>query len=272
MSPAEGKKIIAAYLTGQPVAQQTLAQACIAISADAEYTRYLATELGLAPYLPRECEMFRAGLAEFSELSAEARARLLPESLAHVAACQACRAAYWQMIEMWQTVPATGVQPDGPASNKRLAEGISLLLDSAGFITQQGVGPPPSAQQPYATTLSAPPQTAPVARPAEPERKEWVLTAEDENWSIRLVVASLPGCGVNVSCAIEAEPPSELDVAGVRVEVFAVARNSLYFSGRLAAYQLEPIFLPQGSWRIVLTYENHVGTHRREVPLEIIAT
>jgi hypothetical protein len=269
MIPAEAKKIIAAYLTGQPVAEQTLAQACTAISADAEYSRYLATELGLFPHLPRECEMFRASLADFSELSAEARARLLPESLAHVATCQACRAAYWQMIEVWQTVPPTDVRPDGTASNKRLAEGISLLLDSAGFITQQGVGPPPSAQQPYATTLSAPPQTAQVACPAEPERKEWVLTAEDENWSIRLVVAGLPG-GVNVSCAVEAEPPSELDAAGVRVEVFAATGNSLYFSGRLAAYQLEPIFLPQGSWRIVLTYENHAGTHRREVPLEII--
>jgi hypothetical protein len=100
MSPADARKIIAAYLAGRPVSGDQLAAASEALRSDSGHMRFLGEELGGGDWVSG-CDLFLSRAAEFCELTPVERERRMPELSQHVEGCPACREVFWRIRPLW---------------------------------------------------------------------------------------------------------------------------------------------------------------------------
>jgi hypothetical protein len=265
MNSAEAKKVLAAYLAGQRVGEEELRRAMAALSGDQTSMRALAEELtGDSP--PRDCEMFREQLAEFSEMSPAEREREMPEMAAHLESCASCRRDYWEVAPLWRDLERTA-----HAAVKQLKEGIRLALSRAGSLLDAGSGLPARDFQPVFGTLSGSPEETPATDSGDANviRKKWTLRDEEALCEIRLVLDGLPSGQAELSCLLEADPSSDIEVAKAQIEIRDAESRRRIAVGPLANFQR--LTLEPGSCVIKLRVEGSGKSHTWEIPLAIEA-
>ena len=249
MTVHEARQAIASYLLGQPVARIVLKEACVVLNSDPAQMNLITGDLGLEPDWTSACDAFRLRLAELSDRET------MPEALAHLETCVACRRAYWDVRPLWVSMAARAL--------RRLAEPLRLAIDQATRLVEQGIGP---------LSIGTP---APVAgllgadTGAPPERREWLFADEQAGCTLRVSVAGLPGGKVGVTCAIEGEAATTPPVEDTRVEVRDAERDALHLAGRLVDFRAQPILLPPGSWILRVRWVRPQGECGWEVPLEL---
>ena len=262
MNIVDAKEIIAAYLSGRRrVSLDQLQRACEVANGDQAYVRYLEDELGFGDDWTDTCRLFLANVAEFAEMSAAARAREMPKLVAHLEQCAACRLAFWEVQEVWEsaTVPEFGA---ATAISKSLTEGIHLLMNDAGQLRQYGLGPP--ALHSESALLGD--------RSAEPrllasEQKTWLLKDEDAHCDIHVLAHGLESGRAALKCWLEAKPP--LDAQGARIDVLDAKTEALHVSGKLSAFLVDPIYLSQGAWLIRIIAYSDGDARTWEFPLDL---
>lgn len=264
MTSANAKEIIAAYLSGRRrVTLEELQLACEAANGDRSYVRYLEDELGFGDDWATACRVFLTNVAEFAELTAAERAREMPELVAHLEHCGACRLAYWDVQETWEPVRLAAFEA-ATAISKSLTEGIHLLMDAAGQLHEYGLGPPALSSE---SPSKARGDWATEARPPASEQKTWLLKDEDEHCYIRILAHGLESGRATLKCWLEAKPP--LDATSARIDVLNAQTEALHVSGKLSAFQVEPIYLSQGAWLIRIIAYSGDDARTWEFPLDI---
>lgn len=265
MNSAEAKKVLAAYLAGQRVGEEELRHAMAALAGDQTTARALAEELaGDSPF--RDCEMFREQMAEFSGMSRAEREREMPEMAARLESCASCRHDYWEIAPLWRDIERTA-----SAAIKQLTEGIRLALSRAGSLLDAGSGPPARDFQPVFGTLSASPEETPATDSSDANviRKKWTLRDDEALCKIRLVLDGLPSGQAELSCLLEADPASDVEVAKARIEIRNAESRRRIAAGPLADFQR--ITLEPGPCVIKLQVEGRGKSHTWEIPLAIEA-
>jgi hypothetical protein len=270
MDNSTAKKIIASYLSGyRDVSREELRQACEAVRSDRQYLDYLKDELGLSEDWTSECDVFIENAAEFCEMTGEERKREMPDMLAHLDRCPSCLRAYWDIEPLWISRAATAAR----AITRELGHRIRLVIDSAGRLRQQGLGPPALEYRPIAAALSGPPSyeaapDLPTARATA--RKEWSLKDDEAVCNLRIVLDGAATGGAALTCSIEYEAPAPRPDEA-RIEIREASTSRLYLAGKLSDFESEPILLPTGSWQIIIQSSSHAETRSWRIPLEIEA-
>ncbi|MGE0129098.1 MAG: hypothetical protein AB7U82_13550 [Blastocatellales bacterium] len=262
MNSAEAKKVLAAYLAGQRVDGEELQRAFAALAGDQMGLGAVAEAL-TSDSPPGDCEMFRGLLAEFSEMSRAEREREMPEMAAHLEACASCRRDYWEIAPLWREI-----EQAAHAASKQLAEGIRLALSRAGRLLDAGFGPPAKDFQPVIGTLGPEPEETPTTDSAA-IRKEWTLRDEEAMCEIRLVLDGLPNGQAALSCSLEADQLSTVNVSSAQIEIREAQSGRRIAVGPLANFQrftLEP-----GSCVIKLRVTGQKKSYAWEIPLAIEA-
>jgi len=270
MQIEDARRLIASYLTGRPVSGEALAAACEMAKTDAEYIQYLKEELGLRSDWVSECDVFLSNLAEFGEMSSEERDTEMPGLMSHLAHCQSCRRAYWEVVPLWK--PATAPGGGGP-SVKRLAEGLVVVADTFGRVRQSGWGPSPEEVVVAAAAAGGEPAAAglggPQVGPHGMGPRRWVFRDEEGGCTIHLEVCGRESGGMAIGCRLEAAEASPATSARLRLEVRQVDNNVLFVAGPLANFLAAPLFLPWGEWLIRLLAAGAADTHVWEIPLSL---
>lgn len=269
MTLDEAKRTIAKYLVGEHVLPERLEEArCLVVERDPEYVQYLRGEYGLDGPGETGCDLFMDHVAEFSELSEEARRREMPELLLHLEDCLTCRKAYWEVRCCWV----------GTTIGQRLAEGIRLLIDRAGSLIQRGLGPPATEVKFVAATANAPldavllgQSSAPGAPPALPGRREWELGDEEHDCSIRLVVMGMSGGQADVACSFEGAAVENGVLRPDRLEVRMSPSGALCHAAPFSGSSTTSFSLEPGAWTVRLKAKSPRGVASWDIPLEIEA-
>ncbi len=270
MNSAEAQKVLTAYLAGQRVSEEELRRALAALDGDQTSGRALAETLAGDQPLD-DCEMFFEQLAEFSELSRAAREREAPEMSAHLESCPSCRQDYWAVAPLWRDL-----EPAAHAASKQLTEGIRLALNHAGRLLDAGLGPPARDFQPVFGTLrtrgSKPAETSTTDSPAaEVIRKEWTLRDEEALCEIRFVVDGSSSEQAALTCWLEADQSSAVEVASAQIEIREARSGRRIVAGPLANFRRRPIPLEPGSCIIRLRAAGQGKDYTWEIPLAIDA-
>jgi hypothetical protein len=219
-----------------------------------------------------DCEPFRLFLAEFSQFSKEDRARRMPELQAHLEGCPDCRQDYWAVTPLWrQALEKT--RQTGNSIYKTLSESLDLALTEAGRLLQTGIGPLADLDQVvYASLSSSAGEVVPLTLAGDATvHKEWALTDDEAQCSIRLTVSGRNAEQVALCCEFESEPQAKVDPASARIEVRRVGDEEPLVSGPLSFFRGEPIVLDAGSWLIKLQVSSGQGDFIWEVPLTLSA-
>jgi hypothetical protein len=242
MSPAEAKKIIAAYLAGRRVSAAEVAQATGILRADQGYAEALARVTRAERGTISACDLFLSRVAEYSELTPADRQRRMPELWRHVRECATCRDALWNVQPWWLEAAAGQVKAGAATLWRTLADQIRVRIDAAGRVFDAGMGPPPLREHLVAATAAPPPE-------GEPSRQDWELPDPQTGCLIRLTIAAVSGQSAAVGCSLGwsgAEPGQ------VRIEIRARDTHALLVGGRLSDFEGEPLTLPRGSWVVRL--------------------
>jgi len=264
MTIANAKEIIAAYLSGRRrVSLEELQLACETANGDKSYVRYLRIELGFGDDWANTCRVFLANVAEFAELTAAERAQEMPELIAHLEQCGACRAVYWDVQETWKQVAVAEFE-EATAISKSLPEGIHLRMDAAGQLHEYGMGPPAQYSEPPRALLG---DWASEARSPASEQKTWLLKDEAAHCRIHILAHGLESGRAALKCWLEAKPP--LDATSARIDVLDAQTDALHVSGKLSAFQVDPIYLSQGAWLIRIIAYSDGDARTWEFPLNI---
>lgn len=266
MDSPQARKIIASYLSGyQTVTREELFEACEAIKSDDVYLRYLREELGLSDDWIILCDVFVERVGEFSGMAPEDRNDEMHDIVDHLGSCGSCRRLYWRVSPLWrETVPTRD-----KSFIRELGEQIRLLIDKAGWMREQGPGPPSLRFAPVAIRLSDP-EEEPTQLPGDEKRKEWSLYDEAADCHLKIIVEGQPG-GAKLSCSIQTGPFQKVSAEQTRIEVREAVGGSLLLAGRLSDIAAEPINLPFGSWLIHLLSRGREGLFVWKVPLELEA-
>ncbi len=267
MDTTEAKRIIASYLTGhQRVTREELNQACESIKSDEVYLLYLRQELGLGDDWVILCDAFAERAAEFCEMSDEERRDEMPDLLEHLGTCGSCRGLYWEISPLWREQAAATAR----SFTRELSERIRLLIDKAGRMREQGLGPPPIYLPQVVPTLSPSEEGLPELAGAE-KRKEWSLIDEAADCELKITIEGQAGRGAKVSCWIQPGPSQRISAERTSIEVCDAATGSLLLAGKLSDIEVEPIYLAPGSWLIHLLTEGREGSFDWRIPLELSA-
>jgi hypothetical protein len=264
MDLQEAKKIFALYLTGQNVPEALLEQARQVVRSDQEYTRYLSEEVGMSDNWIIDCEVFLSHLAEFSEMTAVERRREMPELTLHVERCNTCRQAYWEVNPLWTLEAAR-------STSKELAQHIKLTLDNAGWLREQGPGPPSVEQERVGAELRAQKKGDLASGASWVKEKEWRLSDEEANCTIHLFISGQPNGEAMLRCEIEYKH-TPATASGAKIEVREVGSGSLLLDRSLSDLQSKPIHLLPGSWKIKLQSPGDEVIREWIIPLELKAS
>jgi hypothetical protein len=264
MNSPEAKKVLAAYLAGHRVTGEDLWRALAAFGEDQTSLGALAEELTGGGH-PDECATFRDRMAEFSEISRAEREREAPEMTAHLRSCASCRQDYWEIAPLWRDI--------GQAARlgvKQLGEGIRLAFSRAGRLVDTGWGPPARDVQ-LVGTLSSEPEAPPEEDSGFTEaiRKEWSLHDEDAHCRIHLALDCLPSGRATLSCRIEADLSSVVEVESAEIEIREAESRRRIAAGPLAG--LQSLDLEPCSCLIRLQAAGRGKIYAWEIPLTIEA-
>ncbi len=222
------------------------------------------------------CEAFRARLPEFVRRSPEERLRKTPAWLAHLRECSACRQSYWEATPLWRSAVADKLRQAGNLLHRVLAESLDLVINPAGLMAQIGFGPPASCDGPILDPQLAAGPEPPLPPALDPQRpsdatasKEWELADEEARCVIRLTVKGLATEKIELSCALERDPQSDVNPAEVHIEVIRDGDSRPEVSSPLSYFRNDPITLGPGSWRIRLRTTSGKKTYAWEIPLNL---
>lgn len=272
MKLAKAKSIVASYLTGHRVQQDILLKAFEVARMDEEYLQYLSVELGTTPAGGSNCVIFLSRVAEFSEMSEGERQRETPELLSHVKACPSCRRAYWRVRPVWVLETAGAVKDKLRTITKVLIEPIRIAVDRAGRLleVEGGTAAYDLDRAAVGSLMGGHGEPSPENNETdEQDRRRWVLSDEDANCHIRLLLCVLPSGETKMSCVVEAAPPVLMEADRVRVEVRSAEDRALFLAGRLADFRTEPILLPEGSWSVELECPIGGQAYTYKIPVNI---
>ena len=261
MSPADARRIIAAYLAGRPVSGEQLSAASETLRSDSGHMRFLDEELGGGEWVSG-CDLFLSRAAEFCELTAVEREHRMPELSRHVERCPACREVFWNIRPLWTWRAADDIRARASSLRRVLGEQIRIAADAAGRLFELGLGPGAVGPRLVASTAALPGADALSA-------KQWVLRDDEGGFVIRLsVTARMEDHAAAVVCSFDSGtrgiPPPP-----VRLEVRDQKTDALFLGGRLADFETEPMLLSEGSWILRLRVADDAGERIWEVPLTI---
>lgn len=270
MNLKEAKSLIAAYLTGQPVAAGRLRVACEAVRSDEDYLQHLRQELGMHDDWSSDCDSFLANVAELSELSGSQREREMPGLVGHLAACNTCRRAYWSIKPTWMARRADVLKENAGRLRKELADQICLAFDELGNLIEQGFGPPAARPElVHGTLLGGADESFPGEAGEQERKKRWSLADEESGWIVWLETVGRGESEVSVSCSIQREGDEALDASSVRIEVWDAQNETLHLAGALGDFAQEPPILTAGSWLLKLQTADKDGELSWEIPLTL---
>jgi hypothetical protein len=275
MNVSEAKRIIAAYLVGENVSAQMLAEAWAVVGGadghDARFVRglgYPSSEVNL-------CARVRANLDDYCELSAVGRSHEAPELENHLRTCEKCRRALRvvRSLDVWRPVTEGGRSPCA----RVLSECIRVAIDLSRRLTDIGWGPPPMLHVATAGALEKPSTLPPLApgpeRPGAPSASvlQWALPDDETGFILHLCLRAVQSDGVEVACYVEA--PTRVANAVERrwqIAISEAGSGRLCAAGALTDFADEPLVVPAGHWLVRLSDSSTADAGQEwEIPLEL---
>jgi len=175
MKVTDAKRIVTDYIKGRGVAPDQFGDACATLSRDEDLVTLLRQQFWIAPSEPSDCEAFRERLAEFGEMKADERRRLVPGLVDHFSGCSSCRKAYWQVFPAW--------------TENQSAALIRVVRSFSGALRETLVSPPALAVIRGEATLS---NVAPQDRHDGEIQlmREWLLPLDNADLELRVRLTS----------------------------------------------------------------------------------
>jgi len=264
MDAIEARKIIAAYLVGDPVPDADLELALQLTAADKPFAQHVRQEHGDHGDWVTDCDVFQSRLDEFAEAGPEEQARRFPSLLKHYRGCRACYDAYWQVMPIWTEDGSDSEMSQGQGRERSLSGSIVLSISPGGAVIHDGIGVPPQVRAEL--YRAAGPDSA-ESPPRDVDRRQWVLDDADAGIVIRLQVSGTPSGEGTVEITVTAEPDSPVKPARMQLRVSDRISGAVHLAASLSTFQREPLVLPPGSWTLRLESETAKGVYSWEVSL-----
>lgn len=276
MDKKEAKSVIAAYLSGiRHVSLEELEEATYIVKQDTEYKKQLGSALGVTTEYINICEVFRENAAEFSELSEEARMRLMPELVEHVSSCAACKELFWLVKPLWIEEPAPATA-QAVSIVKVLSEKMTAALDVTQGLLQK-LGLLPSDEPALARGTIMGPQILTLRGHGESDVSRgsallvWDLHDEEAKCTIHVEAVGAKKGKICLHVKLTSEN-SELVVEKAHITVTETMDKSTTCVGLLQRYQRTGIEIDKkGSYEISLKAQlKDNTTYGWIIPLEIV--
>lgn len=264
MDARDARKIIAAYLVGDPVPGADLALALKFSRSDAAFAQHIRREQGDHCEWITTCDVFESRLDEFAEAGPEEQARRFPSLMRHYRECPACYDAYWQVMPIWAEDRKDPPSPTTRRRERSLSGSIVMSIGPGGAVTHDGIGIPPQTRTELYRAAGA---TTPDGASRDTDRRQWVLDDADAGIVVRLQVSGTAEGEGTIEIFVSAEPDSPVKPERMQLRVIDRATGALHQAASLSTFQREPLILPPGAWTLRLESETPGELYSWEVSL-----